>query len=177
MEANWPCSSKLLWTISVERNRNAHEWEEAKIVLTEKCHGSGSTKFQADYRGRPWICDLKDGAGGISWPLTMDELKPGLLPTLPGKEGSIVSAWKELDWVPITRAITYPPWKRREHSKCMERRTGLGSNSNFPRWDILVKSLWLSYWNRDDEKSRISSSWCCGSKYVNITLTFWGWHC
>lgn len=153
MEANWPCSSKLLWTISVERNRNAHEREEAKIVLTEKCHGSGSTKFQADYRGRPWICDLKDGAGGISWPPTMDELKPS------------------------ARAITYPPWKRREHSKCMERRTGLGSNSNFPRWDILVKSLWLSYWNRDDEKSHISSSWCCGSKYVNITLTFWGWHC
>lgn len=41
----------------------------------------------------------------------MDELKPGLLPTLPGREGSIVSAWKEeLDWVPIPTFLDETSW-------------------------------------------------------------------
>ena len=98
--------------------------------------------------------DVRDEVRGISWPLTIGGLKP---------------------WV---RALTCPTWNivNSKHRKWMGRRTGLSSNCNIPGWNILVKSLWLSYLKQRSWKSLINSSWCSGSKYVKIILTSWGCH-
>lgn len=143
-----------------KKQRNEYEWEEAKTVLTEKCHGSGSAKFQADNRGPPWIWWLKGWSRGhfmTSHHGWIEALGQGSYPPYPEHSNWIVSIGKHIKW--------------------MGKRLGLGSNSNFPGWNILIKSLWLSYLKQRWWKSHINSSWCCGSKYMKIILTSWGWHC